>query len=157
MIKDSVKLIDKKILSSLQRDVSRSLSEISKDVNLSNTPCWNRIKKLQNRGYIKSRVALLEPKKINLGVTAFIFLSVGQHTPEELKKFVNEIEGRPEVTSFYRVSGDYDYILKVQIESIEKYDEFSQELIGSIKFTNFTTSFCMSEIKDTTELPLKYL
>ena len=157
MKKDSVKLIDKKILSSLQRDVSRSLSEISKDVNLSNTPCWNRIKKLQNRGYITSRVALLEPKKINLGVTAFIFLSVGQHTPEELKKFVNEIEGRPEVTSFYRVSGDYDYILKVQIESIEKYDEFSQELIGSIKFTNFTTRFCMREIKDTTELPLKYL
>ena len=92
-----------------------------------------------------------------MGVTAFIFLSVGQHTPEELKKFVNEIEARPEVTSFYRVSGDYDYILKVQIESIEKYDEFSQGLISSIKFTNITTSFCMSEIKDTTELPLKYI
>ena len=69
MKKDSVKLIDKKILSSLQRDVSRSLSEISKEVNLSNTPCWNRIKKLQNRGYIKSRVALLEPKKINLEIS----------------------------------------------------------------------------------------
>jgi len=149
--------VDKRILALLQENADMPITEISKKVNLSPTPCWARINKLQKQGFITGKVAVLDRRKINLGVVAWVQVKTDQHNDEWLRKFDKVVKEMPEVTEFYRLSGSYDYLMKVLVPSIDKYDEFYKKLTSKIKITNYITSFSLEEIKNTNVLPLEYV
>ena len=149
--------IDKKILSLLQVNADIPVAELSKKVNLSSTPCWLRINKLYKQGYIKKKVAVIDRAKINLSTVAFVQIRTSQHNMTWAKKFVESVKEMDEVVEFYRLSGTTDYLLKVLVPSIDKFDEFYKKLTNKIDLSDVTTSFAMEEIKQTSNLPLNYI
>jgi|TARA_Y100000034_G_scaffold110885_1_gene143432 Lrp/AsnC family transcriptional regulator len=149
--------IDKKILSILQINADIPIAELSKKVNLSATPCWARINKLYKQGYIKKKVAVVDRLKANLPVVVFVQVRTKQHSDEWTKKFKKAITEMDEVIELYRLSGTVDYMFKVLVPSIEKYNEFYEKLTHKIDFFEVTSSFAMEEIKQTSILPLKYI
>ena len=148
--------IDKKILSILQANADIPISELSKKVNLSATPCWARINKLYKQGYIKKKVAIVDRFKINLPVVAFVQVRTNQHNMLWSKQFIKAVKEMEEVVEFYRLSGTVDYIFKVLVPSIEKYNEFYKKLTDKVDFSEVTSSFSMEEIKYTNSLTLNY-
>ena len=148
--------IDKRILSVLQENADLPISELSKKVNLSATPCWARINKLYKQGFITKKVAVVDRLKLNLNVVAFVQVKTSNHNMEWARKFVKVISDMPEVIEFYRLSGTIDYLLKVLVPSIEKYDEFYKKLTDKVDLTDVSSSFSMEEIKQTSSLPLDY-
>ena len=149
--------IDKKILSILQVNADIPIAELSKKVNLSATPCWARINKLYKQGYIKKKVAVIDRLKANLPVVVYVQVRTKQHSDEWTKKFKKAITEMDEVIELYRLSGTVDYMFKVLVPSIEKYNEFYEKLTQKIDFFEVTSSFAMEEIKQTSILPLKYI
>ena len=148
--------IDKKILSVLQENADIPIAELSKKVNLSATPCWARINKLYKQGYIVKKVAVVDRVKLNLNVVAYVQVKTSNHNMEWARLFVKVINDMDEVVEFYRLSGSIDYLLKVLVPSIEKYDEFYKKLTDKIDLTDVSTSFSMEEIKQTSTLPLEH-
>jgi len=148
--------IDKKILSILQANADIPIAELSKKVNLSATPCWTRINKLYKQGYIKKKVAIVDRFKINLPVVAFVQIRTNQHNMLWSKQFVKAVKEMEEVVEFYRLSGTVDYIFKVLVPSIEKYNEFYKKLTDKVDFSEVTSSFSMEELKYTNSLTLNY-
>lgn len=146
--------MDRKILDILQRDCTIPVAEIGRQVGLSTTPCWRRIQKLEADGVIEKRVALLNPKKAGAGVSVFVAISTSQHAEDWLNHFAETISAFPEVVEFYRMSGQVDYMLRVVVPDIERYDAFYKKLIARIELTDVSSSFAMEQIKYTTELPL---
>ncbi|GHB56945.1 ArsR family transcriptional regulator [Psychrosphaera saromensis] len=147
---------DKHILSLLQQDSSLSLAEISEHVGLSQTPCWRRIQHLEKSGVIRKRVALLDSKQLNVGLTVFVNLKTNQHNPEWVDSVNHFASGSPEVTEFYRMSGDTDYLLKVLVPDMAAYDEFYKKLISQAGFSDVSSSFAMEQMKYSTEIPLTH-
>ena len=103
--------MDRKILDILQKDCTMPVAEIGKQIGLSTTPCWRRIQKLEESGVIQRRVALLDAKKVNVGVTVFVSITTSHHTQDWLDKFHEALKDFPEVVEFYRMSGQVDYLL----------------------------------------------
>ncbi len=147
---------DKAILAILQRDSSTPVSEIAEAVGLSATPCWRRIKKLEEEGVIRRRVALADKGALNLAMTAFISVKTAHHTEAWLKKFAEIIRRIPEIIEVHRMSGDIDYLMKVVVPDMAQYDRVYKRLIASAEFSDVTSTFSMEELKATTELPLGY-
>ena len=147
---------DKHILSLLQQNSSQSLAEISESVGLSQTPCWRRIQQLEKSGVIRKRVALLDSNQLNVGLTVFVNLKTNQHNQEFLDSVNQFANNAPEVTEFYRMSGDTDYLLKVLVPDMKAYDEFYKRLIGQAGFSDVSSSFSMEQMKYSTEIPLSY-
>jgi Lrp/AsnC family transcriptional regulator len=146
--------IDRKILSMLQEDASRSVAEIGKEVGLSATPCWKRIQRLEADGIIQKRVALVNEQKVGLGITVFVSIETGDHSTEWLDHFAREISAMPQVMEFYRMAGDVDYMLRVVVPDVQSYDAFYKQLIAVVPLRNVTTRFAMEKIKATTALPI---
>ena len=149
--------IDLKILEILQRDCTVPLAEVAAMVGLSATPCWRRIQKLEEEGYIRARVALLDPRLMNVEVTAFVSVRTNRHTLDWFAQFEKIVANMPEVMDFFRLSGDVDYLLRVALPDIKAYDAFYKRLIAMIDLSDVSCSFAMETIKSTTELPLRYL
>ncbi len=148
--------IDRKILACLQQDAGLSVAEVAERVGLSTTPCWRRIQKLEKDGVIRRRVALLDAAKLNCGVTVFVGLRTSQHNYDWLEKFSKAVERMEEVVEFYRMSGDFDYLLRVVVPDIASYDAVYKRLIKAADFSEVSSSFALEEIKYTTALPLNY-
>lgn len=148
--------MDLKILAILQEDCTMPVAEIGKRVGLSTTPCWRRIQKLEEAGVIERRVALLNAKKMNAGVTVFVAITTSQHSQEWLDRFHRAIQEFSEVVEFYRMSGQVDYLLRVVVPDIDAYDHFYKRLISSIELSDVSSTFAMEQIKFTTELPLQF-
>ncbi len=146
--------IDRKILSVVQQDASLSVAEIGRRVNLSSTPCWKRLQRLEADGVITRRVALVDPEKVGLGITVFVSIETGDHSEEWLHRFAKTVSAMPEVMEFYRMAGDIDYTLRVLVPDIAAYDAFYKKLIAAVPLKNVTSRFAMERIKSTTELPL---
>ena len=146
--------MDVKILRILQQDCTMPVAEIGKRIGLSTTPCWRRIQKLEEAGVIRKRVALLDPDKVNAGVTVFVAISTSEHSKQWLDRFHNAIKDFPEVVEFYRMSGKVDYMLRVVVADIAAYDTFYKKLISKIEIADVSSTFAMEQIKFTTELPL---
>jgi Lrp/AsnC family transcriptional regulator len=148
--------IDRKILGILQVDASLSLAEIAEQVNLSATPCWRRIQRLERDGVITGRVALLDPDRINVGITVFAAIKTDQHNAEWLTDFARHVADVPEVVEIYRMAGDIDYLLKIVVPDIQGYDRVYKTLIARMRFFDVSSMFAMERIKHTTVLPLDY-
>ena len=121
---------DKKILDCLQDNADMPLAEVAKRVGLSTTPCWRRINRLQEEGIVRSRVALLDRKAVNAGVTVFVAVRTAQHSAQWLTRFAKAIASFPEVMDCYRMSGEIDYLIRLALPDIEAYDAFYKRLIA---------------------------
>lgn len=147
--------VDKKILSMLQVDSTSSLNDLAEAVNLTTTPCWKRLKRLEDKGIIEKRVALLNPEKLGLSFTAFVMVKTSNHSHEWYSQFVDTVTLFPEVMEFYRMAGEYDYMLKVLVKDMKCFDEFYKRLVNSVDgISNVTSTFAMEPLKYTTALPI---
>ncbi|HHN74288.1 MAG TPA: Lrp/AsnC family transcriptional regulator [Acidobacteria bacterium] len=149
--------IDRKILTCLQEDASLSIAEIGKRVGLSPSPCWRRIQILEKEGVIRKRVALLDPQKVNVGISVFVRLKTGRHDQQWLEAFTRAVAQIDEVVEIYRTSGDVDYLLRVVVPSIAGYDRVYKKLIAAADFIDVSGSFVIETLKQTTALPLDYV
>jgi Lrp/AsnC family transcriptional regulator len=148
--------MDLKILALLQADATMPIAEIGKAVGLSTTPCWRRIQKLDEAGVIRARVAILDPAKVNVGVTVFVSIKTDQHSVEWLERFHGAVADLPEIAEFYRMSGEIDYLMRVVVPDIAAYDAFYKKLISRIDVSKISSAFAMEQIKYTTALPLSF-
>ena len=146
---------DTKILTFLQEDASISIAELAQKVNLSQTPCWKRVQRLEATGVIQKRVALVDPEKVGLGLTVFVSIETSDHSGEWLQRFADFVSAMPEVMEFYRMAGDVDYMLRVVVPDMAAYDLFYKRLIGTIPLKNVTSRFAMQRVKSTTAYNLQ--
>ncbi len=146
---------DRTLLRLLQRDASLSLAALAEAVHLTTSPCWKRLKRLEECGVITARVALLDAERVGLGLTAFVQLKTCDHSRDWFERFVAIIESFEEVTEFYRMAGDYDYLLKVQVADMNAYDRVYKQLVNAIEgLSDVSARFAMECIKSTTALPI---
>jgi Lrp/AsnC family transcriptional regulator len=141
-------------LDQLQRDASLALGDIAKRVGLSPSPCWWRIKVLEESGVIRRRVALLDAAALNVGVTVFVALRTSEHNETWLKAFARHVETIPEIQEVHRMSGETDYMLRIVVSDVAGYDAVYKRLIRIGGLTDVSSSFAMECIKSETALPL---
>jgi Lrp/AsnC family transcriptional regulator len=146
---------DLRILAILQQDASLTVAEVAGRVNLSQTPCWRRIQKLEAQGVIARRVAILDPEAVGLGLTVFVEIETGDHSAGWLARFAAAVRSMPEVMEVYRMAGDVDYLLRVAVGSMAEYDDFYRRLIAEVPLKNVTSRFAMERVKSTTAYPLR--
>ena len=103
---------------------------------------------------ITKRVALIDPEKVDLGITVFVSVETGDHSQDWLKRFADVASAMPEVMEFYRMAGDVDYMLRVVVHDMASYDAFYKRLIATVPLKNVTSRFAMERIKSTTALPI---
>lgn len=152
----TIDAIDKRILQALQQDGELQMSQLAEQVGLSQTPCWRRVKRLREAGVITRNVMLVDPRKVNVGVTVFVSVRASIHTRQWFEEFKATVEAIPEAVEFYRMSGHFDYLLRVVVPDIAAYDRVYQRLITGTALLEVSSSFAMEEIKFTTALPLSY-
>lgn len=148
---------DHLILQSIQVDDSIPVAELAEKIGLSTNACWRRIKRLEETGVIRSRVALLDEQALDLNVTVFVSIKTSEHTDNWLTKFASGVKSIPEVIEFYRMSGDTDYLLKIVVRDIADYDRVYKKLIRVAPMSDVSSSFSMERIKSATTLPLDHL
>jgi Lrp/AsnC family transcriptional regulator len=146
--------IDRRLLAVLQEDATVPIAELAERVGLSQTPCWKRLKRLQDAGVIQRRVALVDRNALDLGLTVFVAVRTSRHDEEWLAAFSKGAASLPEVVEFYRMSGEVDYLLKVVVKDIAAYDRFYKRLISTVPLSDVSSSFAMEQIKFTTALPV---
>jgi Lrp/AsnC family transcriptional regulator len=145
---------DLKILALLQENASLSVADVAARVNLSQTPCWRRIQKLEEAGVIRKRVALVDPQSLGLDLTVFVEIQSPDHSKEWLDGFAQVLSKMPEVMEVYRMAGDVDYLLRISVANMAEYDDFYQQLIAEVPLKNVTSRFAMERVKYTTAYPL---
>lgn len=148
--------IDRRILACLQEDSTLPVAAVAERAGLSTTPCWRRIQNLEKSGVIQRRVALLDPAKVNVGVTVFVRVKTSQHNPDWLDRFAKGVSAIEEVVEFYRLSGDIDYLLRVVVPDIAAYDAVYKRLIAVAELAEVSSNFAMETLKHTTVLPVRY-
>ena len=148
-------LIDRKILQILQGDGRISNVDLAKRVHLSPTPCFERVRRLEEGGYILRYVAQLSPEKLGLGLLAFIEISLDKTNPIAFEEFRSTVARMTEVQECHMVAGGFDYLLKVRVADMSAYRRFLGERVSALPAVNRThTYFVMEETKATTELPV---
>ena len=140
--------VDREILRLVTQDASLSLAEIAGKVGLTPTPCWKRIRRMEQAGIILRRVAVLDPAKIGLPVSVFVAVETADHSAAWLEKFHAVVDGMPEIVDAWRMSGDVDYLLHVVVSDIAAYDGFYRRLIGAVALRNVSSRFAMERMKD---------
>jgi Lrp/AsnC family transcriptional regulator len=146
--------IDRLLLEILQQDATLSLAQMAERVGLSPTPCWKRIQKLEARGVITRRVAIVDPVRVGVGLSVLVSVEVGEHSPEWLQRFSAGVGAMPEVMEVYRTAGEVDYVLRVAVADMAEYDTFYKRLIAIAPMKNVTSRFAMERIKHSTAYPL---
>ncbi len=146
--------VDRRILSIIQDDASLSVAEIAVRVNLSPTPVWRRIQRLQAAGVIMRQVALLDPAAVGFDVTVFVEIQTDDHSANWLANFADAVAEMPEVMEVYRMAGDVDYLLRVSVPTMAAFDAFYRQLIARLPLRNVTSRFAMERVKHTTAYPL---
>ena len=128
-MQESLSPIDRRILRLLQHNADLSAAEIAEKVELSQSPCWRRIHRMQEEGLIERKVALLNPKKLGLGITVFVDIKLSAHGRSNLEEFEQAVVGYPQVLECHTMAGGSDYLLKVVARDIADYERFLREKI----------------------------
>ena len=155
MTPDTLDSYDRLILRELQQDSELSMQELGERVGLSHTPCWRRVKKLEEAGVIRRRVTLLDPEKLDVAVNVFVQVSLGVQHEAALNRFETAVQSIPEVVECYTVSGDRDFLLRVVVEDVGAYERLLKStLVHLPEVANLSSTFALRQVKYTTELPL---
>lgn len=147
---------DKRILVELQHNAGLGIEALAERVHLSRNACWRRVKQLEEDGVIRARVVLLDPSRLNLGLTAFIAIRTSKHDQAWLDRFSAAVKDIPEIIGVYRTTGETDYMLHAVVPDIAGYDRLYKRLIAKVPLTDVSSFFVMEKVKETTELPLSY-
>ena len=146
---------DIKILKELQSQGDLSMQELGERVGLSHTPCWRRVKRLQEQGFIRNNVTLLDAEKLNLSVNVFVQVTLRSHQENALNRFEDATLDVPEIVECYTVSGEKDFLLKVLVEDVRAYEHLLKAtLLHLPEVGNLSSTFALRQVKYTTELPL---
>ncbi len=157
-MKNKLDGIDIKILQLLQEDAKMTAKAIGENLNLTPTPVFERIKKLEKEGYISKYIAVLNERKLGLKQTAFIGVSLKGHTRSYLEKFISKVNDFNEVLECYQVTGSYDFMLKVVLNDIEAYQTFVETKLSLIpELGNVYTYIAIKKGKQTHSLDLEIL
>ena len=152
---NSLDLTDRKILRLLQSNGNLSATEVAEQIGLSQSPCWRRISRLQQEGYIRHKVALIDRQKVGLDIVVLVNIKLSSHGRKMLDEFEEAIVGYPEVVECWTISGSMDYALRVVAKNIESYETFLRSKLLQLPHIHEAQShFTMREVKNTTELPL---
>ena len=147
--------IDWKILGLLQGDARIANVELAKAVGLSPSPCLNRVRALEEAGYISRYVTLLDALRVGLKVSVFIQVTLERQVESALERFENAIRGRPEVMECYLMTGDADYLIRVVVADIQLLEEFILKFLTKLPGVgNIKSSFALKQVKYQTALPL---
>lgn len=150
--------VDRKILAELQRDGRLSNQELADRVSLSPSPCLRRVRRLEEQGYIKGYVALVDPVRVGLGLLAYITIRLnkhigGSHAP--MGDFAQAVQAWPEVVECYAMTGDMDYLLRIQVADLAHFSRFAMDtLMRHPAVIDMRSFFALQQIKQTTELPV---
>ena len=140
--------LDRDLLRLLSVDASLSLADIAAQVGLTPTPCWKRIRRMEQEGIIQRRIAVLDAARIGLPVSVFVEVETADHSSEWLNRFAAVIARTPEIVDAWRMSGDVDYLLHVVVPDIAAYDQFYRRLIAAVPLRNVSSRFSMERLKD---------
>lgn len=146
---------DVKILSLLQKDASLTTQEISERINMSQSPCWRKINKLEQDALVQKRVAILNREKLGMDVVVFATINLSTQGRKYLEDFEAEVKLLPEVLECYTMAGSWDYMLKIVAKNIRHYEIFVREKLTTLPHIGEAHShIAVTEIKNSTELPL---
>ena len=146
---------DLAILRLIQADASLSLGDIAKEVGLTQTPCWKRIRRMEETGIITGRVTLVNAEKLGLGISVFVAIETGDHSADWIESFAKTVAEMPEIVECWRLGGDVDYLLRVVVSDMTAYDGFYRKLTARVSSLRKVTSrFAMECVKSTTALPI---
>ncbi|MCG7494171.1 Lrp/AsnC family transcriptional regulator [Thalassobius sp. Cn5-15] len=146
--------IDKRLLAAMQLDGSLSQRELADRVGLSQNACWRRLKTLSDTGVLQGTTARIDRQKLGLDLVVFVLLRTRHHSAKWLAEFRRHVLTIPEVVDFHRISGDYDYQLKVVTEDMASYDAVYRRLIEGVDLDSVTSYFAMEAIAEGRPLPL---
>lgn len=148
--------IDRQILRQLQKEARLTNHELAVRVGLSDTPCARRVKRLEEEGFIRSHVALLDPEALGLKLTAFVSISMDRHTPDRFESFEKALRSMPEVLECSLVTGQAaDFLLKVIVRDMQHYERFLLGKLTKIQgVSGVHSSFVLRPIISTTEIPI---
>ena len=147
--------IDRRILAELQDSADLSMQELGERVGLSHTPCWRRVRRLERKGYITRRVALLDGKRLGLAVNVFVNVNLRRHQENALTRFEEAVQNVPEIVECYTVSGETDFMLRVVVSDVGAYERLLKAtLVHLPEVGNLTSTFALRRVKYTTALPL---
>ena len=152
---DTLDIIDAKILDLIQNDASLSVADIADRVGLSSSPCWRRIKRMEEAGIIKGRVTILDRQSLGLGFEVVANVKLALPSNENLEAFEALLNKWPEVMECMTVTGAVDYIIRITTTDMYAYDSFLREkLLGSALVSDVQSRIVLNVAKRTTALPL---
>jgi Lrp/AsnC family transcriptional regulator len=147
--------IDYRILEELQRDSTQSQRVLADKVGLSQNACWRRLKALEAEGVIRHRTAVIDRDKIGGGFMVFSLVKTRHHSADWLRQFRAHVTAIPEVIDFFRIGGEYDYLLKIFVRDMAGYDAVYKRLIADIELETVTSHFAMEAIVEQRPIPLR--
>lgn len=146
---------DIKILELLQQNAKLTTQEIAEQINMSQSPCWRRINRLQEEGIISKHTSILDRKKLNMDIVVFATVNLSAQGRSNLETFEQDVQLFPEVIECYTMAGIWDYMLKIVTRDINHYETFVRQQLMSLEHIGEIHShIAVTEIKNTTELPL---
>lgn len=146
---------DRHILAELQNNAELSMAELGDRVGLSHTPCWRRVKRLEEDGYIQHRVTLLNAEKLDLKVSVHAYITIKRHDEESLLAFESAVQEVPEIVECYSITGDKDYLLRMVVSSVDNYESLlKKHLVHLPNVASVNSVFALKQVKYTTALPL---
>lgn len=155
MIDSRIDSTDIQILRCMQENARVTTKELAAKVNLSTTPVFERLKRLEREGYIQKYVAVLDAEKLNQGFVVFCSVKLRQMGKEIARDFTSRIKDIPQVTECYNVSGEFDYLLKIHAPDMKYYNEFLINVLGTIdSLGSVQSAFVMNEIKQSNGIPI---
>jgi Lrp/AsnC family leucine-responsive transcriptional regulator len=146
---------DRRILECLQADGRISNVQLARQVNLTPTPCIERVKRLERQGYIRGYTAILNPELVNAGLLVFVEIDLSHNSPDAFRRFREEARQLPEIMDCHLVSGNFDYLIKARVSDMKAYRELLGDKILSLPDVKGSRSYVvMEEVKETLNLPL---
>ncbi|MCI8998565.1 MAG: Lrp/AsnC family transcriptional regulator [Muribaculaceae bacterium] len=146
---------DLRLLQQLQENSRLTTKELAAAINLSTTPTFERMKRLEREGYIKKYMAVLDAEKLNCGFVAFCYLKMKQHTYENSMRIMEAVQQIKEIAECYNISGDYDFLLKIYAEDMKSYQKFILRILGDLDcIGSLSSSFVLGEVKNSHTIPL---
>ena len=156
--RESLDAASLRILDALQQDSELSNADLAERVNLSASPCWRRVADMRERGVIRGSVVLVDPVKLGLLVNVFVHVTLEKQDKASLKTFTDAIRHRPEVMECYLMTGTEDFMLRVVVEDLLRYQDLVMNVLTQIPVVaNIRSSFALDQVKYTTALPTGHL
>ncbi|EFO29447.1 glutamate uptake regulatory protein [Roseibium sp. TrichSKD4] len=146
--------IDRRLLNALQEDSRLSQRDLADKIGLSQNACWRRLKALDERRLIKNHTVRLDSAEVGLPLTVFMMVRTRHHSKEWLEQFRKEILAIANIIDFYRIAGDYDYMLKVAVKDMNAFDRVYQRIIEKVDLDTVTSYMTMEAIADARPLPV---